>query len=254
MFGDWTFEYVAYLLLAIISSVFIWKSSTQLGRIIGFESIMQPMIQVATNCAIKAHSLVEKLLCDVKATRTYRSTHREYQHENFRTGKRKNKLPLRVRRKYTRYVFLLMLAFLKMKHASYSTNYTTYAATATGAAEPEPEPGPRPYPLTSRFDTDSFTLGLDGHASRCMSPDRNHFTDLKEWNGPPVKGIGTTTIEGVGTVNWDIECDKGQRHTLQIKDALYVTSLHKAILSPQHFAKCCNYTSTNDTCLITKAN
>ena len=110
-------------------------------------------------------------------------------------------------------------------------------------------------PIQGRFDTNSFTLGLDSHSTRCMSPHKSHFKHLRPWDGPPIKGIGSAPIAGIGTIDkWSIACDQGKKHTFQIKNSLYVPSLHKAILSPQHLALDCDTTSTTKTYLKTGAN
>ena len=253
-FSDLSFEYMLYLTLACTSILFGWWALTQLGRFADVEAIMQSANQAATRISLPMIKYLEEKLKDVKATRTQRSTYKRMMHDTYSNQSRRNKLPLRVRRRYTKYAFAMALMIIRM--GCISQHYTAYPATSAGASQPEPDPdpGPRPHPLKSRFDTDSFTLGLDGHASRCMSPTKSHFTDLREWSGPPVKGVGETPIEGVGTIKWKIECDRGQQHEIVIKESLYVPTLHKAILSPQHFAKGCDGTSTKDTCLTTRSD
>ena len=50
------------------------------------------------------------------------------------------------------------------------------------------------------FDSDSYTIGVDNHASRCMANAPHLFTDLQLIpKGKQVEGIGAgLTIEGVG--------------------------------------------------------
>ena len=95
-----------------------------------------------------------------------------------------------------------------------ATIHTCIAAQVT-AFPSNMEHGPRATALEARFDTNSFTLGLDGHSSRCMSPHRSQFTNLQPWNGPKIKGIGTAPIEGQENIKlpkyFPVETDKGMQ-------------------------------------------
>ena len=90
------------------------------------------------------------------------------------------------------------------------------------------------------FDTDSYEIVVDGGASRCATNDKSHFIGTMR---PPgrfnkLKGIdGSLSIKGIGTIEWEILDDEGQRHVFRIHDVLYVPALPKCLLSPQHWAK-----------------
>ena len=105
----------------------------------------------------------------------------------------------------------------------------------------------------TRFDTDSFVLGFDNHASACISNDRQHFKDMREWKGSNLKGVGQTPIKGIGTLCWVLEDDNGRKVKLFIKDSLYVPTLSKCLLSPQHAAVSCSETDEQSTSMTTTA-
>ena len=92
------------------------------------------------------------------------------------------------------------------------------------------------------FDSDSQVIGVDNHASRCMSNKRSDFiTDIKPAKKYKVKGAGgNLKVQGVGTIKWRIADDNGSPHDIYIKNALYVPDLPISLLSPQHCAKKAN--------------
>ena len=94
-------------------------------------------------------------------------------------------------------------------------------------------------PSTIRFDSDSYPIGVDGHASCCMGNHPDQFEDLKlTTDGRSVSGIGSgVIIKGEGTFKFNIEDDTGQTHTIRIPHSLYVPSLKRVLLSPQHWAQ-----------------
>ena len=52
----------------------------------------------------------------------------------------------------------------------------------------------------ARFDTDSFRIGVDTLCTRTLSGNKEHFEDLKTYDGSKVTGIsGGLEIKGVGT-------------------------------------------------------
>jgi hypothetical protein len=91
----------------------------------------------------------------------------------------------------------------------------------------------------ARFDSDSFKIGIDNHASRTMSPNKDHFEDLTLYNTTTtVGGIGSgLSIKGVGTFVFKIEDDDGGVHRIKIPNSLYVPGLKTVLLSPQHWAQ-----------------
>ena len=79
--------------------------------------------------------------------------------------------------------------------------------------------------INTHFDIDSFTLGVDNHASACISNTKEHFKDLRRWKGLSLKGVGTTPIIGIRTLIWNISDDSGKVHQLQIPNSLLVPNL-----------------------------
>ena len=98
-----------------------------------------------------------------------------------------------------------------------------------------------------KYDSDSFTIGIDNHASRCMSNDIKHFiTPLTPTPSTRLRGAGgNLVVKGEGTVRWKIEDDNGKVHTMLIKNCLYVPDLHICLLSPQHWAQQANDNAPN---------
>ncbi len=68
------------------------------------------------------------------------------------------------------------------------------------------------------FDTDSFKIGIDNHASRCMSNNRAHFEHFRPFV-------------------FKLEDDDGKIHTIRIPNSLYIPRLPLSLLSPQHWAQ-----------------
>ena len=89
------------------------------------------------------------------------------------------------------------------------------------------------------FDSDSYKIGVDNHASRCMVNSPHLFTDLQLIpQGKQVDGIGAgLKIEGVGTYEMSLEDDAGRKHKIQIPNSLYLPELRQCLLSPQHWAQ-----------------
>ena len=113
--------------------------------------------------------------------------------------------------------------------------------------------GPRYKPIPAHFDTDSILVGLDSHASTCMSYDKSHFKDLRPYLGNQMcKGIGEAPIKGKGTLVLELVSDDGQPHTVSIENSLYIPALPKVLLSPQHFSDNCAWTCSEETALVMK--
>ena len=94
--------------------------------------------------------------------------------------------------------------------------------------------------LEARFDTDSFKIGVDNHASRCMANSPSFFENLRiiTKSRNRVGGIqGGLAIRGEGTFVFDIEDDNGKVHMIRIPNSLYVPGLKMCLLSPQHWAQ-----------------
>lgn len=87
------------------------------------------------------------------------------------------------------------------------------------------------------FDSDSFPIGIDSHATKCISNDTRHFiSTIDPSKNGSCNGFGgtKTRIHGEGTIKWKYLDDKGIPRTLIIKGALYVPEATLCLLSPQH--------------------
>ncbi len=77
-----------------------------------------------------------------------------------------------------------------------------------------------------RFDSDSFPIGIDCHASRCMANAPHLFKDLKLVKMGSVEGIKHgLEIKGVGVFKFKIEDDNGRTHEMKIPNTLYLPEL-----------------------------
>jgi hypothetical protein len=94
-------------------------------------------------------------------------------------------------------------------------------------------------PPPVRFDSDSYLIGVDNHASRCMANSPHLFEDLHLENSKgQVDGInsGLDILEH-GTFKFNITNDDGKMHAIKIPNSLYVPNLKRCLLSPQHWAQ-----------------
>ncbi len=93
-------------------------------------------------------------------------------------------------------------------------------------------------PVRSRFDTDSFKIGIDTLCSVTMSPRKECFQDLKPVEGATVTGIaGGIVANARGTFCFNIEDDTGLIHTIKLPGSLYIPTLPQTLLCPQHWAQ-----------------
>jgi len=90
-----------------------------------------------------------------------------------------------------------------------------------------------------RFDSDSFSIGIDNHASQCMANAPHLFEELHLIdNAGEVNGIGKgLAIKGTGTFKFSIEADNGKIHTIKIPNSLYLPGLKVCLLSPKHWVQ-----------------
>ncbi len=81
----------------------------------------------------------------------------------------------------------------------------------------------QPPPLL--FDSDSFPIGVDNHASRCMANAPHLFEDLRLTpNHKKVDGIGEgLEVKGTGTLVLRIQDNDGKMHTIRILNSLYLS-------------------------------
>jgi hypothetical protein len=90
-----------------------------------------------------------------------------------------------------------------------------------------------------RFDSDSFSIGINNHASRCMANAPHLFEDLHLINNVgEVNGIGEgLAIKGKGTFVFSLKDNNGKIHTIKIPNSLYLPGLKQCLLSPQHWGQ-----------------
>ena len=101
----------------------------------------------------------------------------------------------------------------------------------------------RAQPLAARFDSNSFVIRVNNHASKCMSNRRQHFVGpIQPLPNKRVQGVGgLLQVKGRGTIRWRIEDDGGRIHNVLIHGALYIPDLPICLLCPQHWSQ-----QTND--------
>jgi hypothetical protein len=90
-----------------------------------------------------------------------------------------------------------------------------------------------------RFDSDSFSIGIDNHASRCMANAPYLFKNLHLTNNAgEVNGIGKRlAIKGKGTFKFLLEEDNRKTHTIKIPNSLYLPGLKQCLLLQQYWAQ-----------------
>lgn len=97
-----------------------------------------------------------------------------------------------------------------------------------------------PFSHQYSFDTDSYEIIVDNGASKCVSNNPAHFISpiIPSTKYRKLKGIdGSLNINGTGTVAWIVHDDYGKRHKFIIHDCLYVPTMARCLLSPQHWAR-----------------
>jgi hypothetical protein len=90
-----------------------------------------------------------------------------------------------------------------------------------------------------RFDSDSYPVGINNHALRCMVNSPHLFEDLKLSDS---KGEGDRISKGLaiketGTFKFILTDDNGKSHIIHIKNSLYLPGLKCCLLSPQHWVQ-----------------
>lgn len=95
-----------------------------------------------------------------------------------------------------------------------------------------------PRDMDHSYDTDSYLLGIDNHASYCMTPNINDFISPPKPSRTKIKGIaGYLTSTRVGTVKWSWEDDGGSVHHFLIPNCYLIPNLPIRLLSPQHLGQ-----------------
>jgi hypothetical protein len=87
-----------------------------------------------------------------------------------------------------------------------------------------------------RFDSDSYPIKVDSHASKYMANKPHLFEDLRpNKDKGQVDGIrNELAIKGEGTFKFIITDDDGKTHTIKIPKSLYVPKMKRCLLLPQH--------------------
>ena len=88
------------------------------------------------------------------------------------------------------------------------------------------------------YDTNSFLIGIDNHASYSMTNSKKDFISTPTKVNVRIKGIkGHSTSAHRGTVKWTIQDDNGKPHDIILPDTYLIDSLPIRLLSPQHMAQ-----------------
>jgi len=91
---------------------------------------------------------------------------------------------------------------------------------------------------TVHFDSNSYPIGIDTRASRCMVNAPHLFKDLKLRDVGEVEGIKSgLDIKGTGTFRFKIKDNDGMMHEIKILNSLYIPELKRCLLSPQHWVQ-----------------
>jgi hypothetical protein len=111
----------------------------------------------------------------------------------------------------------------------------------------------QPASLPVRFDTDSYPIKVNSHASKCVANKPHLFEDLRLnkdkgqvdgiSSGLEIASEGTfkvnikDNIEGEGAFKFNITNDDGKTHTIKTPNSLYVPEMRRCLLLPQHWAQ-----------------
>jgi hypothetical protein len=89
-----------------------------------------------------------------------------------------------------------------------------------------------------QFNSNSYSIGIDTHAMRCMVNAPHLFKDLKLGDVREVEGIKSgLDIKGMVTFKFKIKHSNGMMHKIKIPNSLYVPELKRCLLSPQHWVQ-----------------
>jgi hypothetical protein len=93
-------------------------------------------------------------------------------------------------------------------------------------------------PPPVRFDSDSYLIGVDNHASGARPTLLISLKTCISTTTRQVDGINSgLDITGQGTFKFNITNNDGKAHTIRIPNSLYVPNLKRCLLSPQHWAQ-----------------
>ena len=89
-----------------------------------------------------------------------------------------------------------------------------------------------------QFDTNSFPICVNNHASYCMANAPHLFEELVLSNVGTMDGVNNRlAVKEKGTFKFQIADDSGGVHIILIPNSLYLPKLEKCLLSPQHWAQ-----------------
>ena len=166
---------------------------------------------------------------------THLTTRRKvkYKGRRYIAAKRKGKAQVIGNTRPVKYNFIVAEANIMAEvNTSYvvSSKNTTYVVSSTENKH---------HDTKFQHDSDSFEIGIDNHASKCIEKDENNFiTQITPTSNTILRGAGgNLKVRGFGTVRWKITDDKGQEHNITIKGCLYVPDIYACLLSPQHWAQ-----------------
>jgi hypothetical protein len=95
-----------------------------------------------------------------------------------------------------------------------------------------------PWSNQVHFNSDSFPIGVDNHASYCYVNSPHLLDDLVLSNKGSVDRITDgLPIKGKGTFNFTIGVDNGRWHNICIPESLYVPGMKKCLLLLQHWVQ-----------------
>lgn len=100
------------------------------------------------------------------------------------------------------------------------------------------DPNPASRIKDHSYDTDSFNIGIDNHASYCITNSLKDFIDTPKRVKVCVRGIkGNIKSLLQGTILWSVLDDDGVQHELRIPNSYYAPDIPIRLLSPQHLAQ-----------------
>jgi len=94
------------------------------------------------------------------------------------------------------------------------------------------------YPRRVHFDMISYEILVDNCCSKSITNCLEDFVAPPRSSSIIIKGFnGATATTKVGTVQWRLQDDTGQVHTITFPETYYSESVEKRLLSPQHWAQ-----------------
>ena len=112
----------------------------------------------------------------------------------------------------TYWPIIYLVLFIYIPRAFITSDFDDYcfmASMASVSSVPPVALQPWPSSHLSRFDSDSFPVGIDNQASRCISYNKAHFEDLHLNDCGQCRGFDGTSIpiKGSGTLVFTIQDD-----------------------------------------------